>query len=159
MPQSSSYQERANGTDISQYLKAPKPGSWLILILTLVILAMVTTWALIGTMKTTVTITGIKSEANFIGYLKPADSLSLEAGMPIELDGKQIGSLTERDTAAYSAQEIESAIDDVRLSSQLALNEHNVTITADIDPSSCQNGVVTLEIVTAKIRPFEFFMG
>lgn len=159
MPREERRAAQAGGSDISQYLKAPKPGAWLILVLTLVVLAMVLTWSLVGTMKTTVSITGIKEEAHFTGYLRPADSLSLEAGMPVEHDGEQVGVLTGRDTVAYSAQEVEEAIDNAYFSSKLALNEHNVTITADLNPSSCPDGVVTLEIVTAEIRPFDFFMS
>lgn len=158
-PNNTGRRAHAGGQDITQYLKAPKPGSWLILLLTLVVLAMVLTWSLVGTMKTTVAVTGIKSEAHFTGYLRPADSLSLEAGMPVEYEGEQAGILTGRDTAAYSAQEIAEALDNAYFASQLNLNEHNVAITADVDPASCPDGVVTLEIVTTEIRPFDFFMG
>lgn len=159
MPHENSRPAQAGGSDISQYLKAPKPGAWLVLMLTLVVLAMVLVWSLVGTMKTTVSVTGIKEEAHFTGYLRPADSLSLEAGMPVEHDGEQAGILTGRDTAAYSVQEVEEAVDNAYFSSKLALNEHNVKVTADLDPNSCPDGVVTLEIVTAEIRPFDFFMG
>lgn len=159
MPKNQERRQQANSADIEKYLKSPRPSSWLILTFALVVVAMAITWSLIGTMKTTVAITGIKSESHFTGYLKPADSLSLEAGMPIELEGEQVGALAERDTAAYSKSEVEASIDDAHLSSQLSLNEHNVKVTADIDPASCSDGVVTLEIVTAKMRPFDFFMG
>lgn len=159
MPHGTNRQASAGGTDITQYLKAPKPGSWLILGLTLILLAMVFTWAFIGTMKTTVAVCGIKEDSHFIGYLKPADSLSLEAGMPVEYEGEQAGILTGRDTTAYSAQEIVDALDNAYFSSQLQLNEHNVAVTADLDPASCPDGVVTLEIVTAEVRPFDFFMS
>lgn len=159
MPHGSSRRASAGGPDITHYLKAPKPGSWLILALTLVLLAMVLTWSLVGTMKTTVVVTGIKQDAHFTGYLRPADSLSLEAGMPVEYNGEEAGVLTGRDTTAYSAQEIAAALDNAYFSSQLDLNEHNVTITADLDPASCPDGVITLEIVTAEVRPFDFFMS
>lgn len=159
MPHGTNRQASAGGPDIAQYLKAPKPGSWLILVLTLVLLAMVLTWAFVGTMKTTVTVCGIKQDAHFVGYLKPADSLSLEAGLPVEYEGEQVGILTGRDTTAYSAKEVAEALDNAYFSSQLQLNEHNVTVTADLDPASCPDGVVTLEIVTAEVRPFDFFMN
>lgn len=159
MPHSTIRQTHAGGPDITHYLKAPKPGSWLILALTLVLLAMVVVWSLVGTMKTTVAVTGIKEAAHFTGYLRPADSLSLEAGMPVEYLGEESGILTGRGTVAYSAQQIADALDNAYFSSQLELNEHNVEITADLDPASCPDGVVTLEIVTAEVRPFDFFMG
>lgn len=159
MPHGNSRRASAGGPDITHYLKAPKPGSWLILVLTLILLAMVLTWSLVGTMKTTVAVTGIKQDAHFTGYLRPADSLSLEAGMPVEYDGEEAGILTGRDTTAYSAQEIAAALDNAYFSSQLNLNEHNVAVTADLNPASCPDGVVTLEIVTAEVRPFDFFMS
>ena len=159
MPQQHGSQHSAGGADISQYLKVAKPGSWLVLALTLVLLAMVLTWSLLGTMKTTVAITGVKEEAHFVGYLKPADSLSLTAGMPVEFEGEQVGVLTYRDTAALTAQEVELQLDNSYFASQLVLDEYNLTIGADVDPSSCPDGVVTLEIVVAEMRPFDYFMG
>ena len=159
MPSHPNRQVQAGGPDLDQYLRAPRPGSWLILIVTLVLLAMVLTWSFMGTMKTTLAVTGIKDDAHFTGYLKPADSISLVSGMPVELNGEQVGVLTGRGTVAYTPAEITSEIDNAYFSEQLTLNPLNVAVTADLDPEAAPDGVLTLEIVVAEVRPFDFFMG
>ena len=159
MPVQPNRQVQAGAPDLDQYLRAPRPGSWLILIVTLVLLAMVLTWSFLGTMKTTVPVTGIKEAAHFTGYLRPADTISFAAGMPVEYNGESAGVLTGRGTVAYSASEITGAIDNAYLSGQLTLSPLNVEVTADLDPASCPDGVVTLEVVVAEVRPFDFFMG
>jgi|GEM_PF-3242958 len=159
MPSQPNRQVQAGGPDLDQYLRAPRPGSWLILIVTLVLLAMVLTWAFLGTMKTTVPVTGIKDAAHFTGYLRPADTLSFAPGMPVEHNGEPVGVLTGRGTVAYSASEVAAAIDNAYFSGQLALSPLNVEVTADLDPAACPDGVLTLEVVVAEVRPFDFFMG
>ena len=159
MPSPTPRHSQAGGPDLDQYLRAPRPASWLILGVVLALLAMVLTWSLVGTMKTTVTVTGVKDGAHFTGYLKPADALSLATGMPVEYEGDEVGMLTNRDTTTLTAAEVASAVDNLYYTSQLALAEHNVTVAADVNPNACPDGVVTLEIVVAETTPFNFFMG
>lgn len=155
------HQNRANpgGPELTHYLKAARPGSWLILTLTLLIVVMGLAWSFLGTMKTTIAITGIKEGAHFTGYLAPKDSLSLQAGMSVDYQGQTAGVLVSRGTNSIDAQEIISAIDNAYYSNQLVLNPYNLEIKIDVDPNACPDGVVTLEIVLAEARPFDFLMN
>ena len=152
-------QSNSGGPDLNQYLKAARPGSWLILSLTLLIVAMALVWSFLGTMKTTIAITGIKEGGHFVGYLMPKDSLSLQAGMSVDYQGEGVGVLVSRGTASIDANDIVAAIDNAYYSSQLVLNPYNVEICIDMDPDICPDGVITLEIVLAQTRPFDFLMN
>lgn len=152
---------RANpgGPELTHYLKAARPGSWLILSLTLLIVSMGLVWSFLGTMKTTIPITGLKEGSHFTGYLVPRDSLSLQAGMSVDYQGQSAGILVSRGTTNIDAQEIISAIDNAYYSDQLVLNPYNLEIKIDVDPNACPDGVITLEIVLAETRPFDFLMN
>ena len=152
-------QNNPGGPDLNQYLKAARPGSWLILSLTLLIVAMALVWSFLGTMKTTIAVTGIKEGAHFTGYLMPRDSLSLQAGMSVDYQGENVGVLVSRGTASIEAADIVAAIDNAYYSSQLQLNPYNVDVCIDLDPNVCPDGVITLEIVLAQTSPFNFLMN
>lgn len=158
MPTNQSSNATPGGPELNHYLKAARPGSWLILLLTLLIVVMAVVWSFIGTMKTTITITGIKEGGHFTGYLPPQDSLSLESGMRVEYQGKQAGVLVKRGTVNMDAADIIESIDNAYYSNQLSLNPYNLEIQIDVDPDSCPDGVVTLEIVLSESRPFDFLM-
>ena len=152
-------QNNPGGPDLNQYLKAARPGSWMILSLTLLIVAMALVWSFLGTMKTTIAVTGIKEGGHFVGYLMPRDSLSLQAGMGVDYEGETVGVLVSRGTASIDAADIVAAIDNAYYSSQLQLNPYNVDVCIDMDPGACPDGVITLEIVLAQTRPFDFLMN
>ena len=152
-------QNNPGGPDLNQYLKAARPGSWLILSLTLLIVAMALVWSFLGSMKTTIAVTGIKEGAHFTGYLMPKDSLSLQAGMHVDYQGENVGVLVSRGTASIEAAAIVAAIDNAYYSSQLQLNPYNVEVCIDMDSGVCPDGVITLEIVLAHTRPFDFLMN
>ena len=158
MPANMSRNSNPGGPDLNQYLKAARPGSWLILSLTLLIVAMVLVWSFLGTMKTTIAVTGIKEGAHFTGYLMPKDSLSLQAGMSVDYQGETAGVLVSRGTASIDAADIVAAIDNAFYSNQLQLNPYNVEICIDMDPDVCPDGVIMLEIVLTQTRPFDFLM-
>ena len=146
------------GPELSHYLKAARPGSWMILLLTLFVAAMALVWSLLGSMKTTIAITGIKEGAHFTGYLMPRDSFSLQSGMSVDYRGEKAGVLTSRGTISLDAEEIIASVDNAYYSDQLKLNPYNLEIKIDMDPNICPDGVVTLEIVLAETRPFDFLM-
>lgn len=147
------------GPDLNQYLHSPRPGSWLILILVLVLIAMVLIWSFLGTMKTTVSVTGIHEDGHFTGFLMPKDALSLTPGMDMDYNGDTIGVLTYRDTMALTSQEIAETVGNNYYFSRLELHEYNLTVQADIDHNLCPEGIVTLEIVVGETRPFDFLMN
>lgn len=147
------------GPELDNYLKAARPGSWLLLSITLLIVAMALVWAFLGTMKTTITITAIKQGAHVTGYLAPKDSLSLQSGMSVDYQGQEVGILVSRGTANINASDIVAAIDNDYYSSQLNLQPYNLEIKIDMDPDACPDGIVTLEIVLAEMRPFDFLMN
>lgn len=159
MPTNNQNRSNPGGPELTHYLKAARPGSWLILILTLLIVAMALVWSFLGTMKTTIAITGIKDGSHFTGYLMPKDSLSLQIGMDVDYHGQKAGVLVSRGTTNIDAQEIITAIDNAYYSDQLVLNPYNLEIKIDMDSSVCPDGVVTLEIVLAETRPFDFLMN
>ena len=88
----------------------------------------------------------------------PKDSRSLQAGMSVDYQGETAGVLVSRGTASIDAADIVAAIDNAFYSNQLQLNPYNVEICIDMDPDVCPDGVITLEIVLAKTRPFDFLM-
>ena len=151
MPTTNNRNTNPGGPELTHYLKAARPGSWLVLSLTLLIVAMALVWSFLGTMKTTIAVTGV--------YLMPRDSLSLQSGMSVDYQGEQAGVLVSRGTASIDAAEIVAAIDNAYYSDQLVLNPYNVDIRIDLDPNICPDGVVTLEIVLAETRPFDFLMN
>lgn len=160
MPTKSKQQhENPGGPALDRYLTAARPGSWLILFLTLLIIAMALVWSFLGTMKTTVDITGIKQGAHFTGYLRPRDSLSLQQGMSVDYHGKKAGVLVSRGTVSKGADEIIASIDNEYYSDQLSLNPYNLEIRIDLDPDICPDGVTTLEIVLSQTRPLDFLMN
>lgn len=147
-------QQASSGLD--QYISANRTTNWMILIFVLTLICMVIVWAFIGTMKTTVPVTGIQKNGHFVGYIMPKDALSLEAGMPMEYDGNRVGILTSRGTTALSAEEIAAAVDNMYYLNQLDLHQYNLELRADTD-GSCPDGVITLDIVVGETRPFDFF--
>ena len=159
MPTNQNRSMNPGGPELTHYLKAIRPGSWLILLLTLLIAAMALVWSFLGTMKTTISVTGIKEGAHFTGYLMPKDSLSLQAGMNVDYQGEKAGVLISRGTTSIDAADIIAAIDNAYYSDQLTLNPYNLEICIDMDPAVCPDGVVTLEIVLAETRPFDFLMN
>ena len=159
MPTTNNHSTNPGGPDLNQYLKAVRPGSWLILSLTLLILGMALVWSFLGTMKTTIPVTGVKEGGHFTGYLMPKDSLSLQIGMSVDYQGEQAGVLVNRGTTSIDAADIIAAIDNAYYSQQLSLHPYNLEIGIDMDPDVCPDGVVTLEIVLAETRPFDFLMN
>lgn len=159
MPTTKNRSENPGGPELTHYLKAARPGSWLILSLTLLIVALALAWSFLGTMKTTIAVTGIKDGAHFTGYLMPKDSLSLQSGMSVDYQGEQAGVLVSRGTTSIDAAAIVASIANAYYSDQLALNPYNLEIRIDLDPNICPDGVVTLEIVLAETRPFDFLMN
>lgn len=159
MPTTKNRSENPGGPELTHYLKAARPGSWLILALTLLIVAMTLVWSFLGTMKTTISVTGVKEGAHFTGYLMPRDSFSLQSGMSVDYQGETAGVLVSRGTTSIDAAEIVAAIDNAYYIDQLELHPYNLEIRIDLDPSICPDGVVTLEIVLAETRPFDFLMN
>lgn len=159
MPTMTNRNTNPGGPELNHYLKAARPGSWLILLLTLLIVAMALVWSFLGTMETTIAVTGIKEGAKFTGYLMPKDTLSLQSGMRVNYQGEQAGTLVSRGTYSMDATEIIASIDNAYYSNQLILNPYNVEIRIDLDPQVCPDGVITLEIVLAETRAFDFLMN
>lgn len=159
MPTAMNRNTNPGGPELNHYLKAARPGSWLILSLTLLIAAMALVWSFLGTMKTTIAVTGIKEGAHFTGYLMPKDSLSLQIGMSVDYQGETAGVLVSRGTTSIDAQDIVAAVNNAYYSNQLRLNPYNLEIGIDMDPDVCPDGVITLEIVLAQTRPFDFLMN
>ena len=58
-------QQASSGLD--QYISANRTTNWMILIFVLTLICMVIVWAFIGTMKTTVPVTGIQENGHFVG--------------------------------------------------------------------------------------------
>ena len=145
-------------SDIAQYVSASRPSNWLILLFILLLIAMVVVWSFLGTMKTTIPVTGIQKDRHFVGYIMPKDALSLEAGMKVDYQGRQVGILLSRGTTAFSIDEVAAQVDNLYYLSQLDLHEYNLEIRADTG-GNCPEGVVTLEIVAGETRPFDFFMN
>ena len=145
MPTTTNRNTNPGGPELNHYLMAARPGSWLILSLTLLIVAMALVWSFLGTMKTTIAVTGVKQGAHFTGYLKPKDSISLQSGMTVDYQGEMADIVASMDNAYYS--------------DQLQLNPYNVEIKIDLDPGVCPDGVIVLEIVLAQTRPFDFLMN
>ena len=152
-------QTNAGGPDLNQYLRSPRPGSWLIMILVTLLIAMVIVWAFLGNMKTTVSVTGIQEDGHFVGWLMPKDALSLEPGMTMDHQGEAVGILTARDTMALTAEEVAQTIGNQYYLAKIPLSAYNLTVWADVAPGACPDGVVTLEIVVAETRPFDFLMN
>ncbi|MBQ4265004.1 MAG: hypothetical protein IJB85_05780, partial [Clostridia bacterium] len=100
MPTTTNRNTNPGGPELNHYLMAARPGSWLILSLTLLIVAMALVWSFLGTMKTTIAVTGVKQGAHFTGYLKPKDSISLQSGMTVDYQGEMAGILVSRGTAS-----------------------------------------------------------
>lgn len=159
MPTSNHRNTNPGGPELDNYLKAARPGNWLILSIALLIVALALAWTFLGTMKTTITVTGIKQGAHVTGYLAPKDSLSLQSGMSVDYQGEEVGVLVSRGTTSINASDIIASIDNDYYSSQLVLQAYNLEIKIDMDPNACPDGVVTLEIVLAEIRPFDFLMN
>lgn len=159
MPATNHRSTNPGGPELNHYLKAARPGSWLILSLTLLIAAMALIWSFLGTMKTTIAVTGIKEGAHFTGYLMPKDSLSLQSGMSVDYQGETAGVLVSRGTMSIDAADIVASIDNAYYSDQLRLNPYNLEIRIDMDPDVCPDGVITLEIVLTQTRPFDFLMN
>lgn len=159
MPATNHRSTNPGGPELNHYLKAARPGSWLILSLTLLIAAMALIWSFLGTMKTTIAVTGIKEGAHFTGYLMPKDSLSLQSGMSVDYQGETAGVLVSRGTTSIDAADIVASIDNAYYSDQLRLNPYNLEIRIDMDPDVCPDGVITLEIVLTQTRPFDFLMN
>lgn len=159
MPTMEQNRQNPGGPELTHYLKAARPGSWLILSLTLLLIGMGLVWSFLGTMKTTISVTGVKDGGHFTGYLMPKDSLSLQTGMTVDYQGHAVGVLVSRGTASIDAADIVAAIDNAYYSNQLSLHPYNVEINVDMDPAACQDGIVTLEIILAETRPFDFLMN
>ncbi len=159
MPKTNEKNRNAGGPDLNQYLKSPRPGSWVIVILALLLVAMFTVWAFLGNMKTTIPVTGIMEDGHFTGYLKPAEIVSVQPGMKVDFGGKNVGIITSRGTFSLTSGEVSEAIDNEYYLSQMTLSEYNVELIADVDSVLCPEGIVTLEIVLAETRPFDFLMG
>ena len=159
MPTTTNRNTNPGGPELNHYLMAARPGSWLILSLTLLIVAMALVWSFLGTMKTTIAVTGVKQGAHFTGYLKPKDSISLQCGMTVDYQGEMAGILVSRGTASIDAADIVASMDNAYYSDQLQLNPYNVEIKIDLDPGVCPDGVIVLEIVLAQTRPFDFLMN
>lgn len=159
MPNEKKRPQNTGGLDMNLYLRSPRPGSWLILILILLIIALMLVWAFLGNMKTTISVTGIQKDGHFVGYLMPKDALSLQPGMDMDYNGETVGLLTARDTMSLSANEVAAMVDNAYYLSQLTLSEYNLTIQADVDPDACPEGIITLEIVVGQTRPFNFLMS
>lgn len=159
MPKTNEKNRNAGGPDLNQYLKSPRLGSWIIVILSILLVAMFLVWAFLGNMKTTITVTGIMEDGHFTGYLKPVEIVSIQPGMKVDFGGKTAGIITSRGTFSISAGEVSEIVDNDYYLSQMVLNEYNVEIIADVDPALCPEGLITLEIVLAETRPFDFLMG
>ena len=110
MPEKRKQEINPGGADLNKYLQSPRPGSWLILTLVLLLIAMVVVWAFLGNMKTTVAVTGIHEDGHFVGYIKPKDAISLQVGMEMDFNGETVGILAERGTMTFSMAEVSEQI-------------------------------------------------
>lgn len=152
-------QSVAGGADVAQYLKTAPVGAWMVLVLVAVLLACGVAWSMIGTIRTSMALTGVNEGGHVTCYVRPVDAISLNPGLPVALEGQTVGVVARRDTVALSREEAAALIDNAYLSAQLGLSENNTAIYLDIDPYACPDGVVRLDVVLAEMRPFDLLFG
>ena len=161
---SQSKKPSTGNADISQYMRTTHIGSWVVLVLALVVVICGAVWMFTGTLKVTMPITGVNDGGKLTFYVSRDEAVQIgtasgqASGQAIELNGKKIGIVTGTDLSV-SKEQILAEYDNLYITQQLDLNEANVIGYADLDPDACASGVVSADIVTAETTPLQLLMG
>ena len=153
-----------NNADISQYMTTAHVGSWIVLILTFIVVICGAVWMFVGTLKMTMPITGVNDGGKLTFYVSRDEAVQIgttsgkTSGQVIELNGKKIGIVTGTDLAV-SKEQVLAEYDNLYITQQLDLSEANVIGYADLDPDACADGVVSADVVMVETTPLKLLMG
>ena len=146
----------AGGADVTQYMKATHVNKWLVVALGFIIVACMAIWISVGTLKTTLPITGLNENGKMVFYASPVQSTSLDVGQKIEYEGKTVGVITEVGLSQTEEQVLAEYADESDIQ-QIELYSVNIIVRADLDPKACPDGVVSVDVITAEMTPFGLF--
>jgi len=147
----------AGGADVTQYMKVTRVSSWVVLVAAFVAILCIAAWLSIGTIKTTVPITGINDDGKMTFFISPAKAVSIRNCKKIEYKGQTVGVPTGYEQMNLTESQARARIDNEYYAQQFTFTEMNVVIFADVDPLVCPNGVITVDCVLAEMAPFELF--
>ena len=102
-------QERGQD-ELNEYIRVISPGTFVVILAMLILVAAVITWGLIGTLPVTETVTGLVIDTTQYGQINPEGRSGLPSGLT---EGMLILSFV--DASRYNGQAIESFGNQVRL--------------------------------------------
>lgn len=155
--------ERISSPDqLNDYIKVSNPSVWIVLAAMLALAAGAAVWAIYGSLPTKISARGTVSAGMVVCYLEPGAAAEVKAGQPVQItvagqDRAVEGSVAGVGTTPLSASEIAEELNSDYLAQNLASPGFAVKTTITPQSSGLPEGsLISLEIVTAEVRPIDF---
>ncbi|MBR2590053.1 MAG: hypothetical protein IKE65_03940 [Clostridia bacterium] len=138
---------------LNDYIKVSHVSVWLILGVIFILLISVFVWSVFGSLKESVTTTGVASGGEVVCYLESAEGISQGDTVTI---GNAYGKVVSVSETPLSAQELGEKYDDYTIY-RLQPKEWNYEVK--VECKDCENGLQTLKIIYSEIQPISFLKG
>lgn len=136
--------------ELDDYIKVANPGTWLILVAVIALLAAVIIWGIVGRLNTTVSGAAVSDGSTATVYISEKDTGSIEAGMTVEINGSR-----------YTVESVGTAA--VQLDDEYALHLCNLGSGAWVFPveisGALEEGVYPALITVESVAPMSFVVG
>lgn len=150
--------ERASSPfELDSYIKAVRPGIWLIVVASIVALSSLIIWGVMGRVATTIRDSGVVVEGAVVGFLDKQLAEQVSVGDRATVDGKE-ASVSEVDAKPMSLREASAYADDDFTLSMLELDDWNYRVVASLQDPPPDGTLVEVVITTDEVAPISFFL-
>lgn len=141
---------------LNDYIKVTKPSVWIILVVVLLVLAGLFSWAMIGDLPTYTSAEAYSENGTLVCYLDPEIADDIRAGMEVTSEKAQ-GKVLSVGRIPMSSQEVSDKIRSDYVLSELEIGQWNTEVTMEAD--GLEDGLHTVRILTDTIKPYEFIFN
>jgi len=151
--------ERASApSDLSDYIHAVRPGTALLAVASLIVVAALLVWAVTGKVSTTVVDNGIVKDGAVFCYLNEQDYSLVSVGDHATVDGME-AQVAGKATTPDSRREAQRIAPDDYTVSMLKLEDWNYEVYLLTTYDLPDGALVPVTITTDELAPIDFVLG
>lgn len=139
---------------LNDYIKVSTPGIWMVLVSIILLLAGICVWGIFGRLDTKLPVAAVVSDGQITCYAAEDDIASVEAGMPVELNGEEYSVAGIADTPEKVTDDMENYFLHV---GGFTAGEWMYSVNVGI--TNLPDGIYQAEIVTDRVSPMSFVVN
>lgn len=144
-------------SDLDMYLKAVRPGTWLIALAAVIAMAALLVWGFTAKVATVIDDNGVVHDGQIVSYLTEKDHAEVSIGDRALVDNKE-ATVVGISKTPVSSRDAAAVTDDDYTRTMLKLEDWNYPVYLSMDDMPEEGTLVDVFITTDEIAPISFLL-